>query len=132
MKKTNVILALGIVALTGVAQAETLRAITVEQNASYALDTDSIVRSNGKTAFAVQTVYTSKMTAPNNAVYNKATNTFLADCKAKTIAITGINLIDGSGKTVFTDNPTVQQAPMIAPEKNSLSEKILQTACSVK
>ena len=132
MKKSNFFLAMIIVAAASVVQAETLRAITVEQNASYALDTDSIVQSNGRTAFTVQTIYTSKMTAPNNAVYNKASNTFLADCKAKTIAITGITLIDGSGKTVFTDNPTVQQAPMIAPEKNSLSSKILQTACSAK
>lgn len=116
----------------GIAQAETLRAITTDAAGSYALDTDSIVQSNGKTAFTVQTIYTSKMTAPNNAAYNKATNTFLADCKAKTLAITGVTLTDGSGKTVFTDNPTVQQAPMITPEKNSISATILKTACAIK
>ena len=66
MKKTTSIAILGLLmAATGVAHAETLRAITVEQNASYALDTDSLVQSNGKTAFSVQTVYTSKMKAPN-------------------------------------------------------------------
>ena len=118
--------------IVAVAHAETLRAITVEQNASYALDTDSLVQSNGKTAFSVQTVYTSKMKAPNGSEYTKATNTFLADCKAKTIAITGVTLIDGTGKTVFTDTPTVQQAPMISPEKNSISAKIMQTACGIK
>lgn len=117
---------------TGAAHAETLRAITVEQNASYALDTDSLVQSNGKTAFSVQTIYTSKMEAPNGAAYTKATNTFLADCKAKTLAITGITLTDGAGKAVFTDTPSVAQAPMITPEKNSLSAKILQAACAQK
>lgn len=116
----------------GIAQAETFRAITTDAAGSYALDTDSIVQSNGKTAFSVQTIYTNKMTAPNNAPYNKATNTFLADCKAKTLAITGVTLTDGSGKTVFSDNPTVQQAPMITPEKNSISASILKTVCAIK
>lgn len=132
MKKSTIILALGIAAATGVAQAETLRAITVEQNASYALDTDSIVQSNGKTAFTVQTIYTSKMKAPNGAEYTKATNTLLADCKAKQQALTGVALMDGSGKVVYTYTPTVSEAPMIAPEKNSLDAKIMQTACSIK
>lgn len=132
MKKSTIILALGIAAATGVAQAETLRAITVEQNASYALDTDSIVQSNGKTAFTVQTIYTSKMKAPNGAEYTKATNTLLADCKAKQQALTGVTLMDGSGKVVYTYTPTVSEAPMIAPEKNSLDAKIMQTACSIK
>ena len=132
MKKSHILLALGIVALAGVAQAETLRAITIEQNASYALDTDSIVQSNGKTAFSVQTIYTNKMKAPNGADYTKATNTFLADCKAKTQALTGVSLADGSGKVVYSYTPTVNEAPMIAPERNSLDAKIMQTACSVK
>lgn len=116
----------------GAAQAETLRNIATETNATYALDTDSIVQSNGKTAFSAQTIYINKMTAPNNAVYNRATNTFLADCKAKTIALTGVKLIDGTGNVVFADTPTVQQAPMITPEKNSISAKILQTVCAIK
>jgi hypothetical protein len=132
MKKTSLVLAMSLIALAGVAHAETLRAITVEQNASYALDTDSIVQSNGKTAFAVQTIYTSKMSAPNNAPYNKAVNTFLADCKAKTIALTGVKLMDGSGNVVFTDTPTVEQAPVMKPEPNSLSAKIMQAGCSQK
>ena len=132
MKKTTCLLSLSVILAVGAAQAETLRAITVEQNASYALDTDSLVQSNGKTAFSVQTIYTSKMEAPNGAAYTKATNTFLADCKAKTLAITGITLTDGAGKTVFADTPTVSQAPMITPEKNSLSAKILQAACQAK
>lgn len=118
--------------VTGIVQAETLRNIATETNASYALDTDSIVQSNGKTAFTAQTIYINKMTAPNNAAYNRATNTFLADCKAQTIALTSVKLIDGSGKVVFTDTPTVQQAPMITPEKNSISAKILQTVCAIK
>ena len=133
MKKTTSIAILGLlIAATGVAYAETLRAITVEQNASYALDTDSLVQSNGKTAFSVQTVYTSKMKAPNGAEYTKATNTFLADCKAKTQALTGVSLMDGSGKVVYSYNPTVTEAPMIAPERNSLDAKIMQTACAIK
>ena len=72
MKKS---ISIAIVALLmsaiGIAQAETLRAVTVEQNASYAIDTDSIVQSNGKMAFSVQTVYTSKMKAPNGSEYTK-------------------------------------------------------------
>lgn len=117
---------------TGLSRAETLRAITTDATGSYALDTDSIVQSNGKTAFTVQTIYTSKMTAPNNAAYNKATNTFLADCKAKTQALTGVTLKEGSGKVVYTYTPTVSEAPMIAPERNSLDEKIMQSACGLK
>ena len=133
MKKMTSIAIVGLLmAATGVAHAETLRAITVEQNASYALDTDSLVQSNGKTAFSVQTVYTSKMKAPNGAEYTKATNTFLADCKAKTQALTGVSLMDGSGKVVYSYNPTVTEAPMIAPERNSLDAKIMQTACAIK
>ncbi len=133
MKKS---ISIAIVALLmsaiGIAQAETLRAITVEQNASYAIDTDSIVQSNGKTAFSVQTVYTSKMKAPNGSEYTKATNTFLADCKAKTQALTGVSLMEGSGKVLYTYTPTVTEAPMITPEKNSLDAKIMQTACSLR
>lgn len=133
MKKMTSIAIVGLLmAATGVAHAETLRAITVEQNASYALDTDSLVQSNGKTAFSVQTVYTSKMKAPNGAEYTKATNTFLADCKAKTQALTGVSLMDGSGKVVYSYNPTVTEAPMISPERNSLDAKIMQTACAIK
>lgn len=116
----------------GVAQAETLRNIATENNASYALDTDSIVQSNGKTAFTVQTIYTTRMTAPNNAIYNKASNTFLADCKAKRQALTGVTLTDGSGKVVYNYTPTVSEAPMITPEKNSLDAKIMQTVCALK
>lgn len=132
MKKSKIILALGIAAATGVVQAETLRAITVEQDASYALDADSIVQSNGKTAFTVQTIYTNKMKAPNGAEYTKATNTMLADCKAKQQALTGVTLMDGSSKVVYTYTPTVNEAPMMAPEKNSLDAKILQVGCSLK
>ena len=131
-KSTSLAIVALLVSATGVAHAETLRAITVEQNASYALDTDSLVHSNGKTAFSVQTIYTSKMKAPNGAEYTKATNTFLADCKAKTQALTGVSLMDGSGKVVYSYNPTVTEAPMIAPEKNSLDAKIMQTACAIK
>ena len=116
---------------TGIAQAETLRAITTDASGSYALDTDSIVKSNGKTAFTVQTIYTSKMTAPNNASYNKASNTFLTDCKAKNQALTGVTLMDGSGKVVYSYTPTVTEAPMIVPEKNSLDAKIMQTVCAI-
>lgn len=133
MKKS---ISIAIVALLmsaiGIAQAETLRAVTVEQNASYAIDTDSIVQSNGKMAFSVQTVYTSKMKAPNGSEYTKATNTFLADCKAKTQALTGVSLMEGSGKVLYTYTPTVTEAPMITPEKNSLDAKIMQTACSLR
>lgn len=132
MKKTKLVFALGMATMAGVAQAETLRAITVEQNASYALDVDSLTKSNGKTAFAVQTIYTNKMKAPNGAEYIKATNTFLADCKAKTQALTGVTLMEGSGKVVYSYTPTVNEAPMIAPEKNSLDAKIMQVACSAK
>ena len=132
MNKTKLVFALGVVAIAGVAQAETLRAITVEQNASYALDLDSLTKSNGKTAFAVQTIYTNKMKAPNGAEYTKATNTFLADCKAKTQALTGVTLMEGSGKVVYSYTPTVNEAPMIAPEKNSLDAKIMQVACAAK
>ena len=132
MKKTKLVFALGMATIAGVVQAETLRAITVEQNASYALDVDSLTKSNGKTAFAVQTIYTNKMKAPNGAEYIKATNTFLADCKAKTQALTGVTLMEGSGKVVYSYTPTVSEAPMIAPEKNSLDAKIMQTACGLK
>src|SRR5574343_1440998 len=132
MNKMTTMLALAAVVLAGVAQAETMRAITVEQNASYALDVDSLTKSNGKTAFAVQTIYTNKMKAPNGAEYTKATNTFLADCKAKTQALTGVSLMEGSGKVVYSYNPTVTGAPMITPEKNSLDAKIMQTACGLK
>lgn len=131
-KSTSITIVALLVLATGVAQAETLRAITVEQNVSYALDTDSLVQSNGKTAFSVQTVYTGKMKAPNGAEYTKATNTFLADCKAKTQALTGVSLMDGSGMVVYSYNPTVTEAPMITPEKNSLDAKIMQTACGLK
>lgn len=129
---TYALVVLTAVFAAGVAQAENLRSITTDAQASYALDTDSIVKSNGKTAFTVQTIYTGKMTAPNNAVYNKATNTFLADCKAKTQALTGVTLMDGTGKAVYSYKPTVTEAPMIAPEKNSLDAKILQTVCAIK
>lgn len=132
MNKTKFVFALGVAAIAGMAQAETLRAITVEQNASYALDLDSLTKSNGKTAFAVQTIYTNKMKAPNGAEYTKATNTFLADCKAKTQALTGVTLMEGSGKVVYSYTPTVNEAPMIAPQRNSLDEKILQVACGAK
>ncbi len=132
MNTTKLLVALGVAAIAGVAQAETLRAITVEQNASYALDVDSLTKSNGKTAFAVQTIYTNKMKAPNGAEYTKATNTFLADCKAKTQALTGVTLMDGSGKVVYSYTPTVNEAPMMQPERNSLDEKILQTACGLR
>lgn len=132
MKKTALILSLGLAAFAGVAQAETLRAITVEQNASYALDTDSLIKSNGKTAFSVQTVYTTRMKAPNGVDYTKATNTFLADCKAKTQALTGVTLMDGTGKVVYSYTPTPAEAPMITPEKNSLDDKIMQVACRAK
>ena len=132
MKKTNLILPLVLVAVTGVAQSETLRGISVVNNGSYALDTDSIVQSNGKTAFTVLTNYTNKMKAPNGAEYIKASNTFLADCKAKTQALTGVNLMDGAGKTVYTYTPTPAEAPMITPEKNSLDDRIMQLACRSK
>ncbi len=131
-KSTSIAIVALLVTATSLSHAETFRAITVEQNASYALDTDSLVQSNGKTAFSVQTVYTSKMKAPNGAEYTKATNTFLADCKAKTQALTGVSLMDGSGKVVYSYNPTVTEAPMIAPERNSLDAKIMQTACGLK
>lgn len=129
---TYALVVLTAVFAAGVAQAENLRSITTDAQASYALDTDSIVKSNGKTAFTVQTIYTGKMTAPNNAAYTKATNTFLADCKAKTQALTGVTLMDGTGKAVYSYTPTVTEAPMIAPEKNSLDAKILQTVCAIK
>jgi hypothetical protein len=132
MNTTKLIFALGVATIAGLSQAESLRAITVEQNASYALDVDSLTKSNGKTAFAVQTIYTNKMKAPNGAEYTKATNTFLADCKAKTQALTGVTLMEGSGKVVYSYTPTVNEAPMIAPEKNSLDAKIMQTACGLK
>jgi hypothetical protein len=72
------------------------------------------------------------MKAPNGADYTKATNTFLADCKAKTQALTGVSLMDGSGKVVYSYTPTVNEAPMIAPERNSLDDKIMQTTCKLK
>jgi hypothetical protein len=131
-KSTSIAIVALLVTATSLSHAETLRAITVEQNASYALDTDSLVQSNGKTAFSVQTVYTSKMKAPNGAEYTKATNTFLADCKAKTQALTGVSLMEGTGKVVYSYNPTVTEAPMITPERNSLDAKIMQTACGLK
>ena len=135
MNQTRITLTMGLIALTalaGGAHAENLRAIAVEQNASYALDTDSLVQSNGRTAFTVQTIYTSKMKAPNGADYTKATNTFLADCKAKTQAITGSTLMNGAGKVVYSYMPTPVEAPMLTPEKNSLDAKIMQTACQAK
>ena len=132
MNKYVIVLALSLATLSGVAHAENLRAIAVENNGSYALDTDSLVQSNGRTAFTVQTIYTSKMKAPNGAEYTKATNTFLADCKAKTQAITGSTLMNGAGKVVYSYTPTPAEAPMIAPEKNSLDAKILQAACQAK
>lgn len=133
MKKiAAIVLSLSLAALSGIAQAENLRAIAVEKNGSYALDIDSIVHSNGRTAFTVQTIYTSKMKAPNGAEYTKATNTFLADCKAKTQALTGVTLAEGNGKVVYSYTPTTTEAPMITPEKNSLDEKIMRAACAVK
>ncbi len=132
MKKSKLVLPVMLIALAGIAHAETLRAIAVEKNGSYALDTDSLVKSNGKTAFTVQTIYTSKMKAPNGAEYTKASNTFLADCKAKTQALTGVTLMEGAGKVVYSYTPTPAEAPMIAPEKDSLDAKIMQAACSVK
>lgn len=132
MKTQALIAATLLTLISGIAHAENWRAVTTDANASYAIDADSLVKSNGKTAFTAQTIYTSKMTAPNNAVYNRATNTFLADCKAKTIALTGVKLIDGTGNVVFADTPTVDQAPVLTPEPNSLSAKILQAACGLK
>ena len=130
--RTTLLVSLTLASLAGLAQAENLRSIAVEKNGSYALDTDSLVQSNGKTAFSVQTIYTSRMKAPNGAEYTKATNTFLADCKAKTQALTGVSLMEGSGKVVYSYTPTVTEAPMITPERNSLDEKIMQTACRAK
>lgn len=132
MKSPAKLIAIAVALVACIAQAETWRDITTDTRGSYAIDTDNVVRSNGKTAFTVQTIYTSKMSAPNNAPYNKAVNTFLADCKAKTIALTGVKLMDGSGTVVFTDTPTVEQAPVMTPEPNSLSAKILQAGCSLK
>ncbi len=132
MKSPAKLIAIAVALVASIAQAETWRDITTDTRGSYAIDTDNVVRSNGKTAFTVQTIYTSKMSAPNNAPYNKAVNTFLADCKAKTIALTGVKLMDGSGTVVFTDTPTVEQAPVMTPEPNSLSAKILQAGCSLK
>lgn len=132
MKSPAKLIAIAVALVACIAQAETWRDITTDTLGSYAIDTDNVVRSNGKTAFTVQTIYTSKMSAPNNAPYNKAVNTFLADCKAKTIALTGVKLMDGSGTVVFTDTPTVEQAPVMTPEPNSLSAKILQAGCSLK
>lgn len=132
MKKSKLVLPVMLIALAGIAHAETLRAIAVEKNGSYALDTDSLVKSNGKTAFTVQTIYTSKMKAPNGAEYTKASNTFLADCKAKTQALTGVTLMEGAGKVVYSYTPTPAEAPMIAPEKDSLDAKIMQAACQAK
>ena len=133
MKKTNILLlTLSLTALSGIAQAENLRAIAVEKNGTYALDTDSLVQSNGRTAFAVHVIYTDKMKAPNGAAYTKEVDTLLADCKAKTQAITGSTLKDGAGKVVYSYTPTPAEAPMITPEKNSLDAKILQTACQSK
>lgn len=132
MNKIKLVFVLGMVTIAGLSQAESLRAITVEQNASYVLDVDSLTKSNGKTAFAVQTIYTNKMKAPNGVEYTKATNTFLADCKAKTQALTGVTLMEGSGKVVYSYTPTVNEAPMIAPEKNSLDAKIMLTACGAR
>jgi hypothetical protein len=40
--------------------------------------------------------------------------------------------MDGSGKVVYSYNPTVTEAPMISPERNSLDAKIMQTACAIK
>ena len=131
-KSVAMLISIGFAAITGVAQAETLRPIAVENNGSYAIDTDSIVQSNGRTAFSVQTIYTNKMKAPNGAEYMKATNTFLADCKAKTQALTGVSLMEGSGKVVYSYTPTPAEAPMITPEKNSLDAKIMQAACQAK
>ena len=131
--KTQALVAASLFTLIStVAQAETWRDITTDTRGSYAIDTDNVIHSNGKTAFTVQTIYTSKMTAPNNAPYNRAVNTFLADCKAKTIALTGVKLIDGAGNVVFADTPTVEQAPVITPEANSLSAKIMQAGCGLK
>ena len=130
--RTTLLASLTLASLAGLAQAENLRSIAVEKNGSYALDTDSLVQSNGKTAFSVQTIYTSRMKAPNGAEYTKATNTFLADCKAKTQALTGVTLMEGSGKVVYSYAPTVTEAPMITPERNSLDEKIMQAACRAK
>lgn len=132
MKSSITLIAMAVALAAGSAQAETWRDITTDARGSYAIDTDNVVRSNGKTAFTVQTLYTSKMSAPNNAPYNKAVNTFLADCKARTMALTGVKLMDGAGNTVFTDTPTVEQAPVITPEPNSLSAKIMQAGCSLK
>ena len=132
MKKSVLFLSLGMAVFSGAIQAETLRAIAVEKNGSYALDTDSLVKSNGRTAFTVQTIYTSRMKAPNGAEYTKATNTFLADCKAKTQALTGVSLMDGAGKVVYSYTPTTAEAPMITPEKNSLDDRIMQMACKAK
>ena len=132
MKKSVLILSLGMAVFSGAIQAETLRAIAVEKNGSYALDTESIVHSNGKTAFTVLTNYTAKMKAPNGAEYIKASNTFLADCKEQTQALTGVALMDGAGKVVYTYTPTTAEAPMITPEKNSLDDRIMQMACKAK
>ena len=133
MKKTSaIVLSLSLAALSGVAQAENLRAIAVEKNGSYALDTDSLVQSNGRTAFAVHVIYTDKMKAPNGAGYTKEVDTLLTDCKTKTQALTGSTLMDGSGKVVYSYTPTPTEAPMITPEKNSLDEKIMRAVCSVK
>ena len=132
MKTIHLILPLVLASVAGLSQAESLRGISVVNNGSYALDADSIVQSNGKTAFTVLTNYTNKMKAPNGAEYIKASNTFLADCKAKTQALTGVTLMDGVGKTVYTYTPTPAEAPMITPEKNSLDAKIMQVACAAK
>jgi hypothetical protein len=40
--------------------------------------------------------------------------------------------MEGSGKVIYSYIPTVTEAPMIAPEKNSLDAKILQAACQSK
>lgn len=132
MKTIHLILPLVLASVAGLSQAESLRGISVVNNGSYALDADSIVQSNGKTAFTVLTNYTNKMKAPNGAEYIKASNTFLADCKAKTQALTGVTLMDGVGKTVYTYTPTPAEAPMITPERNSLDDRIMQMACRAK
>jgi hypothetical protein len=36
------------------------------------------------------------------------------------------------GKVVYSYTPTVNEAPMIAPERNSLDDKIMRSACQTK
>lgn len=118
--------------LIQVANAELLKPVANDQDASYYLDVDSIKHINSNIDFSVRTIHSKAMIAPNNSSYTVSSTTFLANCTSRKLAITGVQLYDTADKPVFTNRSTVEQVYFTEPKQDSILNKILKAACSYR